>query len=341
MADKKYTFASDNVAGLQPESLAIIQAADTGCVAAYGDDAYTQEAEIALVRFFQRKVFTYPVFNGTAANVLCLSALVKPYEAIACHGFAHADLDECNAPEFFTGGAKLIPIAGDAGKICPKALEAKIKERDDVHFPKIAALTLTLSSEVGTVYTLEELAALKDVAKKYGLSIHIDGARFFNALVHLKCDAGEFVDAAGADALSLGLVKNGAALGECVVFFDATNADGFAYRRKQAAQLCSKMRYITAPIADALPSRCLQAAQHANACAQRLGQAFETVGIRPVFPVEANAVFVRLSEAMVAGLRERGWVFYDFVEGTHRFVCHWATQQSDLEALISDLEECA
>ncbi|MGB0372639.1 MAG: threonine aldolase family protein [Opitutales bacterium] len=338
MASGDYTFASDNVTGLHPVALKLLNAANSGHVSAYGEDAASQSLTAALSEFFECPVKGFPVFNGTAANALSLASLVKPYEAVACHPFAHADLDECNAPEFFTGGAKLIPIGGDNGKICPRLLGAKITERDDVHFPKIRALTLTLSSEVGTVYSLAELQALRQICKENRIHVHIDGARFFNALAHLQCTPAEMIQAAGAGVLSLGLVKIGASLGEVVVFFDEALADGFTYRRKQAAQLASKMRFISAPIPALLGDPINAWAKNANEKASMLAEGFKKRGIEPAFPIEANAVFVRLDQTLASALRERGWVFYDFVEDTHRFVCHWATTDNDIQRLLSDID---
>ncbi|MEM7672582.1 MAG: beta-eliminating lyase-related protein [Verrucomicrobiota bacterium] len=338
MSPTDYTFASDNVAGLHPQALALLSEANEGVVAAYGEDAATRNFEEALSSFFEMPVKAFLVFNGTAANALSLASLVKPYEAVACHRHAHADLDECNAPEFFTGGAKLIPIDGKNGKVGPKMLEAKLQERDDVHFPKIRALTLTLSSEVGTVYTLSELAELKEVCQKYRVRVHLDGARFFNALAALGGQPGDCIRASGADVLSLGLVKIGAALGEGVVFFDEPLSDGFAYRRKQAAQLSSKMRFISAPIPTLIKADIVDWARHANTMASSLGNGFRALGIEPVFPVEANAVFVRLKEDVAQRLRGEGWVFYDFVENTQRFVCHWGTTAQNIERLLSDVQ---
>ena len=338
MASGDYTFASDNVTGLHPEALKLISAANSGHVSAYGEDAASQALQTALCEYFDRPVKGFPVFNGTAANALSLASLVRPFEAVVCHTFAHADLDECNAPEFFTGGAKLIPIGGENGKICPKLLSAKISERDDVHFPKIRAITLTLSSEVGTVYSLDELKTISRICKDNAIHVHIDGARFFNALASLQCTPAELINAAGASVLSLGLVKIGASLGEVVVFFDEALAEGFDYRRKQAAQLASKMRFISASIPALLGDPINTWAQNANQKAAQLSAGFQKRGISPVFPTEANAVFVRLASDLASALRDRGWVFYDFVEDTHRFVCHWATTDHDIQRLLSDID---
>ena len=338
MADRKQIFASDNVVGLHPEAQRILTEVPVGPHLAYGDDGYSKNLSDSLESFFGQKVWAFPVFNGTAANALSLASLVRPFEAIACHPFAHADLDECNAPEFFTGGSKLISVAGDNGKICPDALAAKIKERADVHFPKIAALSLTLSSEVGTVYSLEEMAVLRAVCENHKVAVHIDGARFFNALQSLECSAAEVIQASGATVISLGLVKIGAALGEVVVFFDEAAAEGFGYRRKQAGQLSSKMAYLTAPMGAMLEGQVKANAAIGNTRASRLATEFQKRGISPVFPVEANAVFVRLNEKQTDALRSSGWLFYDFVVDTHRFVCHWATEDSDIDALMQDLD---
>ena len=338
-ADMDYTFASDNVMGVHPESMTHIIAANTGAVASYGEDAYTEEAVAAVKALFGKRAQPFFVFNGGAANSLALASLTRPFEAIACHGFAHVSLDECNAPEFFTSGSKLIPVDGADGKIDLEKLRAATEARDDVHFPRVRTLSITQSTEVGTVYALDELGQLRQVKEDLGLRLHMDGARFAHAVAHLNCAPSEIVEAGGVDALSLGLVKIGVGLVECLILFDADVADGFAYRQKQACQLGSKMRMGTAPIAPALKTGCwIDWAKHANDRAKQLAEGLQALGIPPVFPVQANGVFVRFPEDSAKALREQGWQFYDFVADTQRLMCHWATEAAIIDRFLDDVD---
>ena len=241
-------FASDNNAGICPEAMrALVEADASGHEPSYGEDRWTRLVCDRIRDLFQTDCEVFFVFNGTAANALSLAALCQSYQAVICHEVAHVEADECGAPEFFSNGSKLLLVQGPNGKVTPDALDKMARKRTDLHFPKAKAVTLTQSTEVGTVYTVEELHALAAIAKCNGLKVHMDGARFANAVAKLDVHPSEITWRAGVDVLSLGGTKNGLAVGEAVVFFNKALAEDFAWRAKQAGQLASKMRFISAP----------------------------------------------------------------------------------------------
>jgi threonine aldolase len=334
-----YAFASDNSAPLCPEALRALDAANQGTVPSYGSDAATERAIRAVQDLFETECAVYFVTTGTAANALALSAVCRPHHAIVCHAGAHLQTDECGAPEFFTGGAKLLPLAGAHGKLDPHAVEALVAQRrGDVHFSKLAALSLTQSTEAGTVYSCDEVAALAGASRRQGLRLHMDGARFANAVASLGVLPRAITWEVGVDMLSFGGTKNGMGLSEAVVFFDRALAEDFEYRRKQAGQLTSKMRYLSAPWPSLLEGgHWLRYARHANAAAARLAAGFRGLaGVRVRHPVEANAVFVDLPEEVHAALC-RDWAYYFFEGSGHRFMCSWQTTDADVQALVADL----
>src|SRR6185312_1799022 len=246
----------------------------------------------------------FPVATGTAANALALAALTPPWGAIYCHEAAHIQSDECGAPEFFAAGAKLLPLAGEDAKLMPATVEAALLERGVVHHVQPSALSISQATEAGTLYRPAEIAALGALARRHGLALHMDGARFANAVAALGCAPADLTWRAGVDALSFGATKNGALAAEAVIFFDPAKAADLAYRRKRAGHLFSKMRFLSAQLdaylADGL---WLRNARHANAMAARLGQGLARLpGARLVHPVEANEVFVELAEASIAAL---------------------------------------
>ena len=248
--------------------------------------------------------------------------------------------DECGAPGFLGGGLQLSPLPGRDGKLEPEAL-ARWASFKDLHVGIPAALTLTMSSELGTLYSLAELRALREVARTHKLRIHLDGARFTNALAGLGCTAADVVEASGCDALSLGGTKNGLMGSEAVVLLDPALAEAFEYRRKQAGQLASKHRFLSAPWVGALESGAfLRQGVHANAMAARLAAGFAARGIKPVNPVQANAVFVNFPPKVAEALKARGWRFYaEECWGGDRFVCGWDTREEDVDALLADLDQ--
>ena len=284
------------------------------------------------------------VFNGTAANALVLAALCQSYHSVICHEISHIETDECGAPEFFSNGSKLLTVKGPDGKITPDALEAMATKRTDLHFPKPRALSITQSTEVGTVYSVEELRALAAMAKRHRLNVHMDGARFANAVAALNVHPSEITWRAGVDVLSLGGTKNGLPVGEAVVFFRKDLAEDFAWRAKQAGQLASKMRFISAPWLGLLENGVwLKNARHANAMARHLADRIRNVpGITLMFEPAVNAVFAELPLELQKGLRDQGWWFYTFIgEGGCRLMCAWDTPKETVDRFADDLIKLA
>ena len=338
----KNQFASDNYAGICPEAWQALQEADNGYATSYGNDPWTAKACDALRDFFDTDCEVFFVFNGTAANSLALSSLCQSYHSVICHDMAHVETDECGASEFFSNGTKLLTVSGDNGKVDLVEVEHTVKKRVDIHYPKPKVLSLTQSTELGTLYTPEELVAVHGLAKRLDLKLHMDGARFANAVAALHIHPKELTWRAGVDVLTFGGTKCGMPMGEAVVFFDRKLADEFDYRCKQAGQLASKMRYLSAPWLGLLKDdTLLRHAGHANACARKLSESLaEVPGVTLVHPTEANAVFVELPERVVTTLHNRGWVFYTFIGSGHcRFMCSWATTDEDISALSNDIRE--
>lgn len=337
---ERYEFASDNTAGVTPEALAAIIEANNGFCASYGDDIYTAEATDAFRNLFGRPCEVFFVSTGTAANSLALSQLCRSHHSVICQEVAHIETDECGAPEFFNNGVKLLTAPGPNGKLTPSAVAHLATKRKDIHYPKPRALSVTLPTELGTVYTLEELAGLKQAARDHGLFIHLDGARFANGVAALGCNPGEIIEALGADVLCFGGTKGGIGLTEAVLFFNLELASEFDYRCKQAGQLASKMRILSAPWATMLNSgHWLRYAHDANNTAQALAKAFAELGVEALYPVEANTVFAQLSPQVADTLRGKGWHFYDFIGGASRFMCSWKVSPDAVVALTADLRE--
>ena len=335
---ERYEFASDNTAGMAPEALAAIIEANAGFCASYGDDVYTRRATEALCALFERPCEVSFVSTGTAANALAISQLCRSHHGVICHEVAHIETDECGAPEFFNNGVKLLTASGENGKIMPAAIAQLATKGRNVHASKPRVLSLTLPTELGTVYSLDELAAVRAVAASNGLRIHLDGARFSNGVASLGCSPAAVIEASGADVLCFGGTKGGLGLAEAVVFFDLEMADEFDYRCKQAGQLASKMRVLSAPWATMLSqNHWLRYAHIANQSAQLLAASLRDLGFAPLYPVEANAVFVQLPDPIVQALRDKGWHFYDF-SGASRFMCSWKTDGAAIDALVGDLK---
>lgn len=334
-------FASDNNAGICPQAWNLLDEANRGHAAAYGDDDWTKLAAERFGELFGVDCAVFFVFNGTAGNALALASLCRSYEAVICHRLAHIETDECAAPAFFSGGAKLLPGDGSDGKLSTDTVEKILACRNDVHFPQARVLSLTQATEAGTVYHPDELHRLGACARRHGLKIHMDGARLANAVATLGCTPREVTVDCGVDVLCFGGTKNGMAVGDAVIFFDRKLADGFARRCKQAGQLASKMRFLAAPwIAMLSDGSWLEHARHANRCAAHLEtrlRALKEVTI--LFPRQANTLFVRLEERALHLLAERGWRFYVFPEaGGARFMCSWDSDIQLVDRFADDIE---
>jgi threonine aldolase len=337
-------FASDNWAGVCPEAWSALAAANQGHAPSYGADDWTEAAVAAIREIFETQCEVFLVFNGTAANSLALSALCRGTDAIICHAYAHINVDECGAPGFFSGGAKLLTADTPHAKLTTEAIERLCVTPHDVHSARPRAVSLTQATELGTIYTPLEMWGLVECAHKLGMRVHVDGARFANAVAALDCAPADISWRAGVDALSFGGTKNGLMFGEAVVFFDPAVAEEFGRRRMQGGQLASKMRYLAAPWVGVLEDGAwLRHARHANAMAQRLAAGLSAIsGTRLLEKVEANGVFIDLPSPLIAGLRERGWRFYEFVGETGvRLMCAWDTPASAIDAFVTDARALA
>jgi threonine aldolase len=336
-------FASDNYAGICPEAWRATEAANHGHATSYGDDPWTAKASDSFRELFETDCEVYFVFNGTAANSLALASLCQSYHGVICCDSAHVETDECGAPEFFSNGSKLLVAPSAEGKLTPASIRELAIKRQDIHYPKPRAVTITQSTETGRVYTLAELRAISDECKMHKLYLHMDGARFANACASLACSPAELTWKNGVDVLCFGGTKNGMAVGEAVLFFDRQLATDFDYRCKQAGQLASKMRFLAAPWVGMLESGAwLRNAAHANSCARHFAAQVSAIpGLRLAAPVEANAVFLLASKEILNAVRERGWQFYTFIGGAARFMFSWDADLSRVDALCRDLKECA
>lgn len=307
-------FTSDNAAGAAPEILAALAQANHGTAASYGADDVTARVKTRLCDVFEREVEIFPVVTGTAANALSLAALTPPHGAVVCHELAHVHLDECGAPEMFSGGAKLLPVGGEGAKIDPAALAAVLDAYPAgvVHHVQPAALTLTQSTELGAVYSQSEIGTLVEIARGRLLHIHMDGARFANALVRLDCAPADITWKAGIDIMSFGATKNGALAAEAVVVFNPGIARDLAFRRKRAGHLLSKMRFLSAQLEAYLAGDLwLRLARHANAMTERLASGLADVpGASLRTTPEANEIFVRLPAAAITRLKDAGARFH-------------------------------
>ena len=333
-------FASDNGSGICPEAWAALAAANAGHAPSYGSDDWTAAAVAAIRAVFETECEVFLVFNGTAANSLALSALCRGTDAMVCHAKAHINADECGAPHFFSGGATLLTADTPHAKLTVDAVERLAATPDDVHSARPRALSLTQSTELGTLYSPVEMLDLAQCAHALGMKVHVDGARLANAVAALRCAPADLAWRAGVDVLSFGGTKNGMQFGEAVVFFDAALAEEFGRRRMQGGQLASKMRFLAAPWVGMLEDGAwLRHATHANAMATRLAAAIgDLAGSRLLAPVEANGVFVDLPQSVIDAVRAKGWQFYSFVGETGvRFMCSWDTKASSVDALVADL----
>ena len=339
------TFASDNWAGAAPEILDAIARANDGRAPGYGGDTLTQKVEACFCEIFEKDCRAFFVATGGAANGLALSVLSPPYGMILAHEESHVQMDECAGPEFFTGGAKILPLPGTAGKLTPDALARVLKgfpERPP-HGAPSSCLSLTQGTECGTVYSVDELTALCGAAHQAGLNVHLDGARFANAAAALGCSPADMSWRAGVDALCFGGTKNGCIAAEAVIFFDAAKAADFEFRRKRAGHLWSKMRFIAAQFDAYFENDLwLSLAAHANAMAQKLSAGLGAIdGVEISYPTEINEVFVVFPDGVAEKLRAAGHVFYPWITPgdpangkMQRLICSFRTTEEEIEAFV-------
>ena len=332
-------FLSDNTASVCPEILAAMTAANHGRVPAYGEDEWSSRLDRAFSDFFGTEVRAFVVSTGSAANALSLASLSPPYGAVFAHEEAHIATDECGAPGFFTGGAQLVLLPGEHGRLAPERFRTALAAHPtDLHRVQAAVLSLTQATECGTAYHRKDLTQLAEIAHERGLKVHMDGARFANAVAFLNCHPGDITWRAGIDVLSFGATKNGALAAEAVVFFDRSLVGDFERHRKRSGHLLSKSRYAAVQLLTYLESGLwLKNAERTNHLAQRIGRA---AGSALLHPVEANEVFLRLGIERRQQLRAQGFEFYDWgpaARGEARLVVSWDQPEEDVQALSTAL----
>jgi threonine aldolase len=339
MTVERHEFASDNTASICPEAWSALQESNAEYAAAYGEDRWTARVCDRIRQIFETDCDVYFVFTGTAANALALAQVCPSFRSIICYQNAHIQTDECGGPEFFTGGSKLLLVGGENGKIDIGQAKAMLMRQNELHSHKPGVISIAQATEFGTVYTRDEIAAIADLARSYELSLHMDGARFANAVASLNCSPKTITWEVGVDVLCFGGTKTGTAAGELVIFFNKNVSRDFDYRVKQAGQLGSKMRFLAAPWLGLLMEDVwLRNAQRANHAARELARRLQSrANLEIVFPVEANAVFARMNGDLVRGLETRGWRFYKFIEpDVYRLMCSWATTERDLADFVRD-----
>jgi threonine aldolase len=339
-------FSSDNIAGASPEVMEAVVACNAGQAMPYGNDELSQRLERKVSDIFEHEASVFLVSTGSAANALGLAVLAPPWGSILGHADAHINHDECGAPEFYTGGAKLVSLPGQAGKIDLASLEAQSRRMvGDVHSVQPAAVSVTQATEVGSIYSLDELAAIGAICRSAAVGLHMDGARFANALAALGCSPAEMTWKVGVDILSLGATKNGALCVDAIVLFKKELASALAFRRKRAGQLTSKMRFFAAQLNAYLEGDLwIKNARHANVMATALATGLASIGgIELDHAPEANIVFCRMPAKMIEGLLEQGFRFYHdrWEPGVVRLVTSFATKQDDVDDLLAVAREVA
>ncbi|HEX3421371.1 MAG TPA: low specificity L-threonine aldolase [Candidatus Udaeobacter sp.] len=336
----RHQFASDNTAAICPEAWTALEQANASYAASYGEDKWTAEVCDRIREIFEVDCDVYFAFTGTGANALGLAQVCQPFHGVICHERAHLQTDEAGAMEFYTRGAKLFLTKTKDGKIDLSDAEKLFVQQVELHGHMMHALSIAQATELGTVYAPDEVEAVGAFARAHKMLLHMDGARFANAVASLGCAPKTITWKAGVDILSFGGTKNGVAAGELIVFFDKSSSRDFQYRVKQAGHLGSKMRFLAAPWAGLLNGDVwLRNARHANQTARELALCLrKEAAIENAFPVESNAVFVQLNDELVRGLHARGWRFYKFVEpDIYRLMCSWSTTDEDIAMLVGDL----
>ncbi len=340
------SFASDNWAGAAPQIMEALARANDGAAPGYGGDALTKKIEAKFAELFECDCAAYFVATGGAANGLALSVMTPPYGMVLCHEESHVQMDECAGPEFFTGGAKLLPIAGKNGKLTPEAVKKTLKgfPLRPPHGAPAHVLSLTQGTECGTVYSVDELSALCSAAHEAGLLVHMDGARFSNAVAASGASPADLSWKAGVDVLCFGGTKNGCIAAEAVIFFNREKARHFEFMRKRAGHLWSKMRFISAQFDAYLEDGLwLQLADRANQMAKRLSAGLAAIdGVEVIYPAQINEVFVTFPDGVAEQLRDGGDMFYPWVtpgdpaDGrAHRLICSFRTTEKEVDGFLA------
>ena len=336
----KRGFGSDNHSGISPEILEALASANVEHALAYGDDEYTQRTADLFKKTFGPQASVYLVFNGTGANVLCIDAMCRSHHAVVCSDTAHIHVDECGAPQRIVG-CKLLTVPTSDGKLTPELVKTQLHGFGFEHHSQPRAISIAQSTELGTLYTLDEIRALADLAHSYDMYLHVDGARLANAAVCLGCSFKEMTTDCGVDCLSFGGTKNGLLMGEsCVILNPKLDVD-MKYRRKQMSQLCSKMRFVAVQFESYLTTGLWRRnAEHSNRMAQLLYQSVKDIpGVRVMYPVQVNSVFVQLPHEVWTGL-QNDYFFYDWDEANDvvRWMCSFDTTEEDIAHFVEALK---
>ncbi len=336
-------FASDNVTSACPEVMDAVIAANSGIAESYGDDQWSSRLQTKLSEIFETDVIVFPAVTGTAANALALSVLTPVFGKIYCHELSHINTDECGAPEFFTGGAKLIPMRSSNGRIDASDLSQTIRGAGNVHVQQPASVSITQSCETGTVYQIDEIMAISKTAHNHGMSVHMDGARFANAIASLGVSPAEMTWKSGVDVLTLGGTKNGCLAAEVIVFFKPELVGDFPFLHKRSGQLLSKMRFISSQLEAYLSDDVwLRNAGHANAMAKILSEGLDAFSnIELAYPTQSNEVFVHLSRELIDYLNNAGYdINEEELDGQAvRFVTAWNSELKDVDRLLTVIKQ--
>ena len=340
---ERVKFASDNVAGACPEVLEALLKANEGDSAPYGNDDYSKSLQKKFSEIFEKEVIVYPIASGTAANALALATMTPVFGNIYCHKLAHINTDECGAPEFYTGGAKLIPLVGVDGKIVPEELEQNISGVGIVHHTQPSSVSITQVCETGEVYELDEIKEITKVAHSHNLNMHMDGARFANALVSLNCTPAEMTWKSGIDVLSFGATKNGCIAAEAIIFFKPELVGNLSFLMKRAGHLLSKMRFVSAQLEAYISNNVwLDNAKNANEMGKKLSEGLiKHSSIKLAYPTQANEVFAKFPREVIEHLNSEGYKMNeDELDGQAvRLVAAWNTKISDVESFLETVNQ--
>ena len=340
---ERVKFASDNVAGACPEVLEALLKANEGDSAPYGNDDYSKSLQKKFSEIFEKEVIVYPIASGTAANALALATMTPVFGNIYCHKLAHINTDECGAPEFYTGGAKLIPLVGVDGKIVPEELEQNISGVGIVHHTQPSSVSITQVCETGEVYELDEIKEITKVAHNHNLNMHMDGARFANALVSLNCTPAEMTWKSGIDVLSFGATKNGCIAAEAIIFFKPELVGNLSFLMKRAGHLLSKMRFVSAQLEAYISNNVwLDNAKNANEMGKKLSEGLiKHNSIKLAYPTQANEVFAKFPREVIEHLNSEGYKMNeDELDGqAARLVAAWNTKISDVESFLETVNQ--
>ena len=340
---ERVKFASDNVAGACPEVLEALLKANEGDSAPYGNDDYSKSLQKKFSEIFEKEVIVYQIASGTAANALALATMTPVFGNIYCHKLAHINTDECGAPEFYTGGAKLIPLVGVDGKIVPGELEQNISGVGIVHHTQPSSVSITQVCETGEVYELDEIKEITKVAHNHNLNMHMDGARFANALVSLNCTPAEMTWKSGIDVLSFGATKNGCIAAEAIIFFKPELVGNLSFLMKRAGHLLSKMRFVSAQLEAYISNNVwLDNAKNANEMGKKLSEGLiKHNSIKLAYPTQANEVFAKFPREVIEHLNSEGYKMNeDELDGqAARLVAAWNTKISDVESFLETVNQ--